>query len=59
MWQCWLVFYMGLWVMISGWIWGGVLKWSNVVFGFFIALFSAWCGIKAYLQRKEKETREG
>ncbi|MDO9575569.1 MAG: hypothetical protein Q7J55_03485 [bacterium] len=47
MWQCWVIFYIGLWILASGIMYGGSMRYSNIVFGGLIALFSFWVGMKA------------
>ncbi|MCK4329611.1 hypothetical protein KAX02_07185 [candidate division WOR-3 bacterium] len=47
MWQSWVIFYTGLWILASGFLFGGSVKYSNMVFGALIAFFSFWAGMKA------------
>jgi len=47
MWQCWVMFYIGLWILASGIMYGGSIKFSNIVFGGLIVILSLWAGIKA------------
>ncbi len=47
MWQCWVNFYIGLWILASAFVIGGQAKMSNLVFGAVVALFSFWAGMVA------------
>ena len=47
MWQIWLVFLLGLWVFVSGFVPQALASpGHNMVFGFLIGLFSAWAGFR-------------
>ena len=47
MWQIWLVFLMGLWVFISGFVPSAVSSpGHNIVFGLLIGLFAIWGAFK-------------
>ncbi|TET46131.1 hypothetical protein E3J62_05215 [candidate division TA06 bacterium] len=47
MWQIWIVFYIGVWFMLSAFVIGGGAKLNNLVFGFFIAVLSLWSAMIA------------
>jgi uncharacterized membrane protein len=47
MWQNWALFYIGLWVAASAFVFGGGAKLNNLVFGFLIVLLSFWSGLKS------------
>jgi hypothetical protein len=41
------MFYIGIWILASGILFGGSMKVSNIVFGGLVAVFSFWAGMKA------------
>lgn len=45
MWQCWAIFYIGLWILVSGYLFGGAMRLSNILFGGIIALLAFWAGM--------------
>lgn len=47
MWQIWLVFYIGLWFMLSAFVIGGSAKLNNLAFGFFVVILSFWSAMIA------------
>lgn len=47
MWQIWIVFYIGLWFMLSAFVIGGGARMNNLVFGFFVAVLSFWSAMVA------------
>lgn len=47
MWQCWVSFYIGLWILGSAFIIGGKASLSNLVFGGLVAVLSFWSGMIA------------
>ncbi len=47
MWQIWIVFYIGLWLMLSAFVIGGGAKVNNLAFGFFVAFLSFWSAMIA------------
>lgn len=53
MWQCWVSFYIGLWILGSAFVIGGPSKLSNLVFGALVAVLSFWTGMA--LRRRAEE----
>lgn len=45
MWQCWVNFYIGLWILGSAFVIGGRAMLSNLVFGALVAILSFWMGM--------------
>ena len=52
MWQLWVVFYIGLWFMLSAFVIGGGAKLNNLAFGFFVAFLSFWSAMIARKLRR-------
>jgi hypothetical protein len=52
MWQLWIVFYIGLWFMLSAFVIGGGAKMNNLAFGFFVTFLSFWSAMIARRLRR-------
>jgi len=52
MWQCWVTFYIGLWILGSSFVFGEAGL-NNLVFGGAVAILSFWAGMAARARTKK------
>lgn len=52
MWQCWVTFYIGLWILASSFVFGQA-QLNNLIFGCAVAILSFWAGMAARARTKK------